>query len=104
MNIPDRVACPSDPDGLHHARVAQLSATQLSVKHLHGKIALNVVFALFFTNGIFSHITLQNLPMGHGWLSCWRWVAKLREMGGKVGGDGWQSCGKWVAKYGEMGG
>jgi hypothetical protein len=59
MKIPYRVACPSDPDCLHHARIAQLSATQLSVKHLHGKIISNVVFALFLTNGILSHITLQ---------------------------------------------
>ena len=32
--VPDRVACPSDPDRLHHARVAQLAAAQLSVEHL----------------------------------------------------------------------
>jgi hypothetical protein len=97
MVIPDRVACPSDPDGLHHARVAQLSAAQLSVKHLDGKIVSNVVFALFFTNGIVSHITLQNLPMGDGWLRWGRWAAKFGDMGGKV-------AGRWVAKWGEMDG
>ena len=32
--VPDRVAGPSDPDRLHHARVAQLAAAQLSVEHL----------------------------------------------------------------------
>jgi hypothetical protein len=90
MHIPDRVACSSDPDGLHHARVAQLSAAQLSVKHLHGKLASNVVFALFFTNGTLSHITIQNLPMGDGWP--------------RLLGDGWQSGGRWVSKLGEMGG
>ena len=32
--VPDRVAGPSDPDRLHHARVAELAAAQLSVEHL----------------------------------------------------------------------
>ena len=32
--VPDGVACPPDPDRLHHARVAQLAAAQLSIEHL----------------------------------------------------------------------
>jgi hypothetical protein len=31
-------------------------------------------------------------------------VAKLKEMGGHVEEDGWLSCGRWVAKLREMGG
>jgi hypothetical protein len=31
-------------------------------------------------------------------------MAKLREKGGLVVGDGWLSCGRWVAKLREMGG
>ena len=32
--VPDRIAGPPDPDGLHHTGVPQLSAAELSVKHL----------------------------------------------------------------------
>lgn len=32
--VADGVASPPDPDSLHHARVPQLSAAKLSVKHL----------------------------------------------------------------------
>ena len=32
--VPDRVSGPPDPDGLHHAGVAQLTAAQLSVEQL----------------------------------------------------------------------
>ena len=32
--VSDGVASPPDPDRLHHARVAQLAAAQLSIEHL----------------------------------------------------------------------
>ena len=43
--VSDGVARTPDPDGLHHARVAQLPAAQLPVKHLHNKHAklLNIL-------------------------------------------------------------
>ena len=37
----DGVASPPDPDGLHHARVPQLAATEFSVKHLKKEINQN---------------------------------------------------------------
>ena len=36
--VADRVAGAPDPDGLHHAGVAELAAAQVAVEHLEGNI------------------------------------------------------------------